>query len=133
MGCDFCEQLDLDDCVSIVPFNQCLRVERGTDMTFEAILTDARDEPFDISLDQVVFTVRDYEGGTKKIQKTNLAGSHLDGPNGRTSFDIADTDITDTQTTDRLYWVYEVRRIQPSGLESVHVKGAFIVEPQVGD
>ena len=130
---DCCTQLNVESCTSIVPADQCLRIYRNTDSTFEAILTDARNEPFDITLDTVVFTVRDFVGGALKIQKSNGPGSHIEPVNGRTSFDILKTDITDAQDGDRFYWVYEIRRIQPSGKETVHITGDFIVDPEVGD
>ncbi len=129
--CNFCPQLIPTDCVSIVPARICMKLLRDTDATFEFVLTNGRGEPVDITLDEVRLTVREYIGGSIKIEKANPGGTHIDGPNGRTRFSFVPGDITDTQGSDTFYWVYEVRRIQPSGDEAVHITGEFLVEPAI--
>jgi hypothetical protein len=96
-------------------------------------LTDDLGEPVDLTADTVKLTARDYKGGSLKLQKVNGPGEHEDPTNGKTAFKIEPGDIVDTQTEDTFYWIYEIRRIQASGDEAVHIEGPFIVEPAVGD
>ncbi len=128
--CRVCDKLKLNGCVAIVPSEICIRIVKGTDNIFEFVLLDGKGEAVDIRVDDVTLTVKDYVGGTTKISKSNLHGTHLDGENGRTLFTIAGSDITDT-SNDVLYWVYEVRRTQPLGQEHVHLTGPFIIDAPV--
>ena len=132
MSCSSCDS-PLVGCVAIIPAEICIRFVRGTDSTFECILLDGRGEPVNITDDEVRLTAKDRAGGTIKIQKCNCPGMHSDAPNGRTSYTFVPEDITESQGTDRLEWVYEVRRIRSFGDEAVHITGPFIVDPQVGD
>lgn len=118
-------------CVAITPSEVCLRIVRGTDSTFVFVLTDGDGNPIDLSSDTVKLTVRDYPGGTLKVQKTNGSTEHLDPTNGRTQFTIEKTDIV-VPGSDMMDWVYEVRRIDGSGKETVHIAGRFLADPQVG-
>jgi hypothetical protein len=130
--CGICGSNVVDDCVSIVPSETCFRMQRGSTTRIDCVLTDGQGEPIDITFDTVTLTIKNYKGGTSKIQKSNAPGSHLDPENGRTVFEIIPADITDPQTGDAFYWVFEVRRIQPGGVSAVHIEGQFIVDPQVG-
>ncbi len=121
-----------DELVAVVPSVIDLQLVKDADTTFEFILTDGNCEPVDISADSVRITVRDYLGGALKIQKTNSVGGHSDPTQGKTEFTIARTDITDTLTVTHTRWVYEIRRIQVGGSESVHIEGNFIVDLSVG-
>jgi len=130
---DTCELTAIDDVsVSVTPAEQNISVVRGTDNTFEAILTDGDGEPVDISLDTIVFTVRDKPGGTVMIQISNAPGTHKDGPSGVTEFAISKADITNVSAIRSTFWVYEIRRIRPGGAEHVHIQGQFIITPSVG-
>jgi len=117
--------------IAITPEEACIRVLRGMDLTIEAILTDGKGRPVDISADAVTLKVYDKKGGALKLTKTAAAGTHLDGVNGCTSFDIAKTDIAETGTTS-LSWVYEIRRVEDTGEERVHLTGPFVVDAPVG-
>lgn len=131
-GCQICEPLSLSTCAEFVPSFACLRIAKGTDFMFEAVLTDAENEPVDLTLDTVIFTVWNYLGGTKKIQKTNAPGAHEDPTNGRTRFHIQASDISEAQGSDSLYWQFEIRRVDSIGHIAVHILGDFVVEPQLG-
>jgi hypothetical protein len=109
-----------------------LCLSAGSDFDFICLLTNEVDSAIDISPDEVIFTVKDYKGGTEKIQKTNPPYSHFDGPGGRTLFHIDPTDIAIATPPRNLAWVFEVRRILPSGLEYVHIEGDFSVSAEVG-
>jgi len=121
-----------EGCVSVAPSQVCIRMVRGTTNTFEFILTDAEREPVDISADEVRLTVRDYYDGAIKIQKWNLPGTHLDGPNGRTSFTFSVEDTSEGSAIDITFWLYEIRRVRPGGAEHVHIQGRFLIDPAVG-
>jgi len=127
-----CVAIDLDKCVSIVPSVVNLRLVNDADTSIEFILTDGKQNPVDITSDDVKFTVRVTHGGTQKLQKTNAAGSHSDPTNGKTIFKVTHTDITDALTDLNTKWVYEVRRMIAGGDEAVHITGAFIVDLAVG-
>ncbi len=116
----------------LTPAEIAISVLSGTDTTFEAILLDGEGEAIDISADTVVLTVRDALGGTLKIQKTNAPSGHVDPTSGSTSFSVLATDVPDISPAEFQNWVYEIRRVQASGDESVHIQGAFLVEPAVG-
>lgn len=130
---DTCELTAIDDVsVSVTPAEQNISVVRGTDNTFEAILTDGEGEAVDISLDTIVFTVRDKPGGTVKIQISNAPGTHKDAANGVTEFSISKADITNVSAIHSTFWVFEIRRIRPGGAEQVHIQGEFVITPSVG-
>jgi hypothetical protein len=105
---------------------------RGTDNTFEFVLTDGFGNPVDISADEVQVTVRDYYSGDIKIQKANLAGTHLDGPNGKTAFTFTRADLAEAAETETTFWLYEVRRVRIDATENVHIQGQFVIVPAVG-
>lgn len=121
-----------EGCIAVAPSQVCVRMLRGTTNTFEFILTDGAGEPVDISPDEVRLTVRDYYDGEIKIQKWNLPGTHLDGPNGRTEFTFSIEDTLEGSPIDITFWLYEVRRIRPGGNEHVHLQGQFLIDPAVG-
>lgn len=127
-----CVLHESDELVAVVPSVVDLQLVIDADTTFEFILTDGNCEPVDITNDSVIFTVRDYPGGTLKLQKTNASGEHSTPAQGKTEFTVARTDITDTLTDKHTKWVYEARRIQASGAESVHIEGDFTVNLSVG-
>ena len=108
-----------------------LHLSAGSDFEFICLLTNAVGDPVDITPDEVVFTVKNYKGGSVKLQKTNTPYSHFDGSGGRTRFSIDATDITPDVPPRGFLWVFEVRRILPSGKEFVHIEGTFNVEPEV--
>jgi hypothetical protein len=125
MSCnDLCTQ---EECISDIPSNICLELVKDADTTFTCTLTDGYGNAIDITNDSVVLTVHDYLGGAQKLQKTNLTGEHSDPENGQTQFKIENADIADTLTDERTEWIYEIRRIQSGGDESVHIAGDFIV------
>lgn len=115
--------------IDLAPSIIDIEVSQQADFLLGFVLTDALGVPVDLSGDEVKLTIKDYIGGTQKIQKTNT--THVDPTNGYTTFLIADTDIT--VSVDILFWVYEVRRIQAGGNEGVHITGKFIAYPAVGD
>ena len=115
-------------CISVIPSEICLEVVKDADTEFEFTLTDGYDNPVDITTDTVVLTIRDYLGGTTKLQKTNAPGSHEIPTDGKTRFSITNSDITDTLTDAQTVWVYEVRRIDAALLEYVHIAGEFLIK-----
>ena len=115
--------------VAVEPACVDLRLRKGTDNTFEFILTDGAGEPVNIIDDDVVLTVRDTLGGTVQFDKTNVGGTHLDGFNGNTEFTIDKTDIDAVSEIDTTFWVYDIRRIRVGGQENVYIAGQFIIEP----
>ena len=119
------------ECVEVAVEPACvdLRLRKGTDNTFEFILTDGVGEPVNIINDEVVFTVRDMVGGAAQFDKTNVGGSHLDGFNGKTEFTVDKTDIDAVSDIDTTFWVYDIRRIRVGGQENVYIAGQFIIEP----
>ena len=119
------------DCVEVAVEPACvdIRVRKGTDNTFEFILTDGDGEPVNIIDDDVVFTVRDMLGGTVQFEKANAGGTHLDGFNGKTEFTVDKTDIDAVSDIDTTFWVYDIRRIRVGGQENVYIAGQFIIEP----
>jgi len=117
--------------ISIVPVQIDLEVTYKTNFSIECVLLNDG-EPVDITTDSVRLTVRDYKGGTAKIQKTNTTGEHAEPTNGKTIFDIAPADFVDDQTDENVDWVYEVRRITSGNEEYVHIQGDFIVKLAVG-
>lgn len=122
-------------CSGIVIRPECvdITVQRGTDNPFEAVITNGEGEAQDISNDAITLTVRESNAGALVFQKSNAAGSHVDGPGGRTAFVIDATDIDDEASATAITrWAYEIRRILQTGKERVHIAGAFIVEPVVG-
>ena len=122
-------------CSGVVIRPECvdITVQRGTDNPFEAVITNGEGEAQDISNDAISLTVRESNARTLVFKKTNLAGSHSDGPGGKTEFIVDATDIDDeTSPTAITHWVYEIRRILQTGKERIHIAGAFIVEPVVG-
>lgn len=128
-----CTTSTTEECVSVVPSEVCLELVKDADTTFEFTLTDGKSVPVDITADTVQLNVRDKIGGTSKLAKSNAPGSHSDPTSGKTQFTISDTDITDTLLPHIVItWVYEVRRIQASGAEAVHIMGKFIVHLSVG-
>lgn len=130
MSCRICSD---DECVSVVPSEVCLELVKDADTVFEFTLTDGDSNPVDLTTDTVKLTVKDKIGGVQKLQKTNTPGSHSDPTSGKTRFTIEDTDIIDTLTDKQTVWVYEIRRIQASAAEAVHIMGDFIVHLAVGD
>lgn len=120
-------------CVEVVPSEICLRIVQDADTTFEFILTDGECKPVNITNDTVKLTVKDEPGGVVKLQKTNAPGEHSTPANGKTQFEIAHDDITDVLTVGETCWVYELRRIDASAKESVHITGNFYVQRSVGD
>ena len=121
--------------VAIEPACIDIRVQRGTDNTFEFVLTDGDGTAVDIIADDVMFTVKDEIDGITQIQKTSLAGSHLEGSFGKVEFTVARTEIDDeVDSTSDTFWVYEIRRQVggAGGDEHVHIRGEFIIEPSVG-
>ena len=127
MDCD-CQKMIIE----LTPSENNLEVQRGMVTEFECNLTNAYLEPFDISLDTVLFTVRDFKGGNLKIQKINLPLSHIDGPQGRTRFRLEVVDIVSAEIFRALSWVFEVRRITPANEDYIHIVGDFVVLPEVG-
>lgn len=119
--------------VYLGPTTEAIKMKRGSVNEFDCVLTNAVGTPIDIDLDNVVFTVRDYRGGSVKLQKTSLAGAHQDAANGRVRYKISPGDISDADSPRILSWVFEVRRITPTPEEFVHIEGTFDVLPQVGD
>jgi hypothetical protein len=107
-------------------------VTDGTHNVFEVLITDAEDEPIDITNDTIIFTVKDEVGGTTKLQKSNSPGGHADPTNGITSFTISQTDIPSVSPYEVREWVYEIRRRDVGGIERVHIQGTFTVNPSVG-
>lgn len=118
---------DPAELVSVIPSEIDIELVKDADTEFEFTLNDGDDEPVDITADTVQLTVRDYLGGATKLQKTNVAGGHSNPTDGKTIFTIANTDIIDTLTDAQTVWVYEVRRIDGSALEHVHIAGNFII------
>jgi hypothetical protein len=120
-------------CIEIIPDNICLEVAYRTNFDLVCVLL-ANGNPVDITFDTVRLTVRDYKGGTVKIQKTNGPGEHTLASEGKTTFSIEPADFVDDQVDENVDWVYEVRRIQPApgNQESVHVHGDFGVKLTVG-
>lgn len=127
MGCDTSTK------IRIQPAAVDVGIVRATTNVLEVVLTDAAGESVNIGADVVKFTVRDGPGGTVKIAKENGPGEHLDDAEGRTEFTIEKTEIDDevSQTADT-YWFFEIRRIQPTGVENVHIQGRLIITPDVG-
>ncbi len=117
--------------VSVLPSQIDLALVKDADTTFEFGLLDADSNPVDITADTVELNVYDYTGGTSKLVKSNGPGSHYDAANGKTRFTIARTDIADTLEDETTAWVYEVRRVQAAGAESVHLQGSFAVRLSV--
>jgi hypothetical protein len=86
-----------------------------------------------ISLDTIIFTVRDKPGGAIKIQIGNAPGAHKDPTNGVTEFTVTKTDTLGDSTFHSTFWVFEVRRVRGiSGEEQVHIQGEFVIHPSVG-
>ncbi|NIQ91000.1 MAG: hypothetical protein GWM98_04620 [Nitrospinaceae bacterium] len=133
MSCDACTKV-VGAIVAIVPSEICVEIIRGNYTPFEFHILDESGDPVNISADAVRLRIWDEPGGTLKIEKENGPGEHLDPTNGRTKIYIEADDISDPQGSDRLYWVYEVRRlIGESETETkVHISGQFIVEPAPG-
>jgi hypothetical protein len=117
--------------IAITPDEACIRCMRSMDFTIEVVLTNGKGKPVDISLDTIKLRIYDERGGTLKIEKTSLPGTHVDGLNGRTSFTIGRTDI-ESDNGKTFSWLYEVRRIEDTLEERVHLTGPFVVDPPVG-
>ena len=113
-----------------IPSEIGLQIMQGVKTQLEFILTDERGEVVDLTLDTVELNVRDYFGGTLQIEKSNGPGEHEDPVNGQTRFAIEKGDIS--AMTENANWVYEIRRLLPSGDEAVHIHGPFFVSPAVG-
>jgi hypothetical protein len=112
----------------LTPPQVCLRVPRQTDSVWEFVLGDALGRPVDIAGSQVEFLVLDKPGGTIKLDLINDITDHLDETNGTTEFEI-DHHAFDAETsTDDRMWVFELWRIRPSGKQSLHLAGNFILE-----
>lgn len=89
--------------------------------------------PEDISLDTVVFTVRDDFGGTLMFQYENEPADHSDGVNGYTDFALLRTDLDPGDRTSDYTWKYEVRRIiAVTEEEIVYLKGKLKMMRTVG-
>lgn len=123
-----CLLKDFDKCVSVTPSEVCLELVKDADTEFEFTLTDGDDNPVDLTADTVVLTVRDYLGGTTKLQKTNAPGGHVNPTDGKTRFWILNGDIVDTLADAQTVWIYEIRRIDAALLEYVHIAGDFVVK-----
>lgn len=124
------------DCeeVAIIPACIDIRVVRGSDNTFEFIITNGEGQAINITVDDITFTIKDTIDGTVTFQETSLAGFHLDAAGGKVAFTIPRTAIDDeAEATVETFWVYEVRRIEGgAGEQHVHIKGEFIIDPSVG-
>lgn len=119
----------MEEVIDLGPAEVDILVSQDADFVIGFVLTDGLGVPLNITGDTIKLTIKDYIGGTQKIQKVNT--SHSDPANGYTIFVIGKTDIA--VSADKLFWVYEVRRIQGGGNEAVHLAGDFIADSAVGD
>lgn len=122
-----CYVNEADACVAVVPSEICLGLVKDADTEFEFTLVDGYNNPVDLTADTVILTVRDYLGGTTKLQKMNGPSGHENPTDGKTRFTILNSDIADTLTDAQTVWIYEIRRIDAALLEYVHIAGDFVV------
>ena len=112
-----------------------VRVRRGTDTVLDFVLTDGAGRAINITIDDVVFTLKDSIDGVVLDQQTSSAGAHYDAIGGRVVFELPRTLIDDEAEPEcDTFWVYEVRRIVGGGAgpQHVHIQGEFIIQPAVG-
>ena len=103
-------------------------MERGTDNEFDAIITDAEGRAFDIDPDTIRLSIVDA-AGDPVLTVDNNPGSHVDGPNGRTRFEV-DATTTGAATAGVITaWQYEIRRLAFGGAERVHIQGRLTIRP----
>lgn len=130
MTCNPCEGILATE-VAEQPDQRNLIMQRGTDNTLTATITDGDGRAVVITNDTVQLTVKTGVGGDLVFTKTNAPGSHSDPANGETQFEIDPADTAAASETARTYWVYDVRRIDVSAEERIHIRGDFTVEPTV--
>ncbi len=120
--------------VNLMPSVEDLQVSRDMDNTIQFLYLDGNNDVVDISLDATKITIKDEHAGTVKLQYSFAAGAHEDGTNGidEISITMAEINAAVTPADDSKRWVYETRRIRPSGKEYIHLTGDFIVLPAVG-
>ncbi|MCP4568602.1 MAG: hypothetical protein GY841_13580 [FCB group bacterium] len=120
--------------VNLMPSVEDLQVSRDMDNAIQFLYLDGNSDVVDISLDATKITVKDEHAGTTKLQYSFAAGEHEDGENGVDEINITTAEINAavTPADDSKKWVYEIRRIRPSGQEYVHLTGNFIIQPAVG-
>ena len=111
----------------------CVSSDSKVELQFT--ITDADDNPIDISADDIKFTVKSDIAGTCEIStKTSLAGAHEDGPNGVVVFTVSKTDLAGASSRIITCWVYEVSRCigAVAADEVVYIQGTFMIKPRVG-
>ena len=117
--------------VEIKPKRIDIKVGRKNDVSFDFILGNAKDEPFDISTDDVQFDIFSTVGAAPIISKTSLAGSHLDPLNGTVLFTITDAELSSAGASDtkKTFWYYSLSRTTLGGDLFTHLCGSFTTEP----
>lgn len=120
--------------VQVLPTVVHIEVMRGTDNEFEFVIADGLGRPINITADTIKFTAKSALDGVATIPtKTNGPGQHTDAINGATSFVIPRGEIDDEASSSEITcWLYEVRRVDASNKENIHVQGQFIIRPDVG-
>lgn len=117
--------------LSIVPDQVDIAVVYGTDNYLVVQLT-VDDLAQDITLDTVVFTVRSTKYATTPlVTLTNAPGGHSTPTTGETTFLVTSEHTQILVPTRGRYktFPYDIRRINSSGEEMVHIEGTFSVHP----
>jgi len=120
---------------SALPSTINLKVARDSDTTLEFTLTDQDGTAVDLTGARTVFTVatgRRVLASSAQIRLVNATGEHQTATAGKTRFKITKA-LSNPATgvlgaTGTANWIYDLRREDSAGDETVHAEGFFVIK-----